>query len=148
MKNIHASEQAIQEYAMDGSGIPEEKAHIESCSDCLSAVKTYQLLFTGIQEEPEAAFNFDLSGLVMGRLPKPAARLSADRFIAGFLLLFIGCFIAMPIILFRQYIFNMFSGISPFFIFIAIGSAICILIYKVWEMYKKYLKEMQILNFK
>lgn len=147
MKNIHASEQAIQDYAIDGSGIPEEITHIESCTECLSAVKTYQLLFTRIQEEPAAAFDFDVSGLVMARLPKPAPRLSADRFIAGFLLLFIGCFIAMPVIIFRQYILNMFSGIPPVIIYITIGSAICILSYTVWEMYRKYLKEMQMLNF-
>jgi|SRR5450755_2052342 hypothetical protein len=147
MKNIHASEQAIQDYAIDGSGIPEEITHIKSCTECLSAVKTYQLLFTRIQEEPAAAFDFDVSSLVMARLPKKVPRLSADRFIAGFLLLFIGCFIAMPVIIFRQYILNMFSGIPPVIIYITIGSAICILSYTVWEMYRKYLKEMQMLNF-
>jgi hypothetical protein len=148
MKNIHASEQAIQDYAIGGAGSPEEIMHIESCTDCSSAVKTYQLLFSGIKDEPAITFDVDLSALVMARLPKPAPRLSADRFIAGFLLLFISCFIAMPVILFRNYILNMFSGISPFFVYIMIGSAIVILSYTVWDMYKKYLKEMQLLNFK
>ena len=148
MTNIHASEQAIQDYAIEKSGIAEEIAHIESCADCLSAVKSYRLLFARIQEEPAAAFDFDLSGLVMAKLPNPTPRISADQFIAGFLLLFTGCFIALPVILFRQYILNMFSGISPFFIYITIGSTICILLYKVWEMYQKFRKEMQILNFK
>ena len=146
MKNIHASEQAIQDYATDQLVTNEEKTHIEFCGQCLAVVKSYQLLFVQIQREPSAAFDFELSVLVTKRLPKAKSRLSVDRFIAGFLILFITSFVGIPVILFKQYIMNMFSGISPSFIYSILCASIIILIYKSLEMYRKYQKQMQLLN--
>ncbi len=147
MKNIHASEQVIQDYATNGSLNEEQRAHIESCMHCQKEAAAYQLLFSRIKDEPVASFEFDLSGMVLSQLPATRSRLSADKFIAGFLLLFIGGFIGIPVILFRQYILNMFSGISPFFIYSIVFSAILILSYQAIGMYKKFRKQMQLLNF-
>lgn len=147
MKNIHASEQSIQDYATGVSVSPGERAHIDSCIHCMKEVMVYRLLFSQIKDEQATTFDFDLSGMVMAQLPASRSGLSADQFIAGFLFVFIGGFIAIPVILFRQYILNMFWGISPFFIYSIILSAILILSYQAMGMYKKFRKQMQLLNF-
>ena len=147
MKEMHVSEKAIQDYAMDQFVTEDEKAHIASCDQCLAELNQYQLLFSQIELEPSASFDFDLASLVNARLPRTNSRLSADDFIGGFLILFIIAFIGIPVVLFRQYILNMFSGISPVFIFCVVCSAIIILVFTCLNMYRKYRKQMQILNF-
>jgi hypothetical protein len=148
MNNSHPSEKEIQQYAMDQSGcaaaIPD---HIKSCEHCMAEVKTYWLLFSEINQQPKPVFNFDVSALVIPQLTDSGHLLSADRFIAGFLVLFISCFIGIPVFLFRLYILNMFSGIPPFFIYVIICSAFIIVLLQSLEMYKKYQKEMRLLNF-
>jgi hypothetical protein len=144
----HPAETEVQLYAMDKSACsPTVAEHIESCVICLEEVKTYRLVFSEIHHVPKPAFDFDLSQIVLDQLPYPKPRLSADQFIAGFLLVFVGCFIGIPVILFNHYILNMFSGIPPFFIYAIIGSAAVILLYKTIALYKKFLTQLEKLNF-
>jgi len=146
--NIHPSEKEIQQFAIDKSDCSTTAIdHIESCAECLAEVSNYQLLFTGIIQQNKPAFDFDLSALVIPQLSSVKTRLSPDQFISGFLIFFISCFVGVPVVLFNKYILNMFSDISPFFIYAIIGSATVIVIYKTLSMYKKYQKQMQLLNF-
>jgi Na+/glutamate symporter len=148
MNDSHPSEQEIHEFVFEKSlAAPSVVAHIESCALCLIEVKNYQLLISELKQQTAPAFDFDLSALVIPQLPKESPLLKTDRFIAGFLVFFICCFIGVPVVLFRQYILNMFSGISPFFVYAMIGSAMVILIYKTLEMYRKYQKQMRLLNY-
>ena len=146
--NIHPSEKEIQQFAIDKSDCDTVAiVHIESCAKCLAEVSNYQLLFTGIGQQNKPAFDFDLSALVIPQLPSAKTPLSPDQFISGFLVFFISCFVGVPVVLFNKYILNMFSDISPFFIYAIIGSATVIVIYKTLSLYKKYQKQMQLLNF-
>jgi hypothetical protein len=148
MMTSHPSEREIQQYALDKPGCTKTLIeHIESCEHCRAGVTTYQLLFSEIKQQPNPAFDFDLSALVLPHLPSSPPRLSADRFIAGFLVFFICCCVGIPIFLFRQYLLNMFSGVSSFFIYSIICSAVIIVLFKTLDMYKKYQKQMQLLNF-
>lgn len=148
MNNSHPSEKEIQQWAIDKSACPPEvNSHIESCVHCLTEAETYQHLFSGIKQQPSADFDFDLSGLVLSQLPRSVSGLSAENFIAGFLIIFSCCCIALPLILFRKNIFNMFSGIPPFFIYAIIISTSIILAIQVGFMYKKYQNQMRLLNF-
>jgi hypothetical protein len=148
MNHIHPSENTIQQFAIDKSDCTTAIIdHIESCASCKASAISYQLLFSEIKRTPKPAFDFDLSALVIPQLPLVPTVLPADRFIAGFLVIFICCCIGVPIILFWPYIQNIFSGISSFFIYTILISAIIILIIKVLEMYKKFQKQMQVLNF-
>jgi len=147
MKNGHPKEKEIQEYVLNRSGcLPELAEHIESCMFCQEEVSTYQLLFSEIKKEPVAGFDFDVSELVMPLLPSPEPLISADRFIAGFLVAFIVCCIGIPVILFNKNIIHMFSGISPVFIYMILASAALILILKTLNMYKIYRTQMRRLN--
>ncbi len=147
MTNGHPKDKEIQEYVLDKHACPPSLiAHIESCPFCREEVKGYQLLFTEIKKEPAARFDFDVSGLVLPLLPVAEPLVTADRFIAGFLVVFIGCCIGIPLILFNKNIIHMFSGISPVFIYITLGCASLILILKTLDMYKNYRNQMRRLN--
>ncbi len=146
--NIHPSEKEIQQFAIDESECSLETiSHMRACAECMTEVFNYRMMFSEIRDQTQPGFDFDLSALVISQLPAAKTRLSPDQFISGFLIFFISCFVTMPVILFNRYILNMFSGISPFFIYLIIGSATVIVIYKTLMMYKQYQKQMQLLNF-
>ena len=148
MNKSHPTQLEIQEYSLDKSACGHAIiAHIESCAECLEEVRTYRFVFSEIKQRPKPAFDFDLSALVISQLPQSKPRLTADRFVAGFLVIFVFSFICIPVFLFRQYILNMFSGIPPFFIYPIIGSAFIIVLFKTLDMYNKYKAQMRLLNF-
>ena len=148
MNNIHPYEKELQQYALGKSDSnPEVIAHIESCPDCQAEVSTYQMLFSEIKEEPAAAFDFDLQKLVLSKLPKTQTRLTTDDIIAGFLVVFTCSCIGIPVYVFRKIIMNTFIDIPPIFIYAIIISTTAILIIEILSLYKKYLKQMHLLNF-
>lgn len=147
MNNIHPSEKEIQQYALDNSDADSEiVAHIESCTHCQSEVSTYQMVFSEIKEQPAALFDFDLQELVLAKLPKTDTRLSTDDIIAGFLVIFTCSCISIPVYIFRKIILASFSDIPPFFIYSIIIGTTGILIIKILSLYKKFIKQMHVLN--
>jgi hypothetical protein len=148
MNNIHPYEKELQQFALGKSDSnPEVIAHIESCPDCQAEVSTYQMLFLEIKEQPAAAFDFDLQKLVLSKLPKTQTRLTTDDIIAGFLVVFTCSCIGIPVYVFRKIILNTFIDIPPIFIYSIIISTTAILIIEILSLYKKYLKQMHLLNF-
>ncbi len=145
MNSGHPSEKEIQDYAI--SKLPALTDHIESCTRCKIAVETYLLLFSEIKTQPDPAFDFDLSSLVLSKLPRTGRGLSAENFIAGFLVIFACCCISIPIVLFRHNILNMFSSIPPPFMYAILGSTSIILSIQIGFMFKKYQNQMHFLNF-
>ncbi|HCL84107.1 MAG TPA: hypothetical protein DIC22_09030 [Chitinophagaceae bacterium] len=148
MMNSHPTGFEIQQYGLDPAACSRALTdHIDSCAACRAEAEAYQLVISGIKQEPKAVFDFDLPALVMQQLPQPAPRFSADRFIAGFLVIFISCFTGIPVILFHRYILNMFTGIPPFFIYSMIACASVIVGFKTLDMYRKYKAQMRLINF-
>ena len=148
MNNIHPSEKEIQQYAVDKmDSNPVNIAHIDSCSDCQAEVSIYQMLFSEIKEQPPASFDFDVQGLILSKLPKTNTGLSTDDIIAGFLVIFTCSCIGIPVYIFRKIILNSFIDIPPFFIYSIIIGTTGILIIKILSLYKKFLKQMHVLNF-
>jgi hypothetical protein len=147
MNNIHPSEKKIQQYAFDKSDTSQEViSHIESCPDCQAEVSTYQILFSEIKELPLASFDFDVQELVLSKLPKTNTGLTTDDIIAGFLVIFTCSCIGIPVYIFRKIILNSFIDIPPFFIYSIIIGTTGILIIKILSLYKKFLKQMHLLN--
>jgi hypothetical protein len=147
MINGHPREKEIQEYVLDRSVCSKDLIeHIESCQTCREEINVYQLLFTELKKEPKADFDFDVSELVMPLLPSREPLISADRFISGFLVIFISCCIGIPVILFNRNIIHLFSGISPVFVYAIIASAVLIISLNTLEMYKNYREQMRRLN--
>ena len=148
MNMIHPAENILQQYAADKLDCSLATVeHIQSCMHCMAEVESYQLLFSQIKKISKPVFDFDLESMVIPQLPEPRRALSADRFIAGFLILFICSCIGIPVFLFWTYIQNIFSGISTFFLYAIIISATVIFIIKALDMYNLFRKQMQVINF-
>ncbi len=148
MNNIHPSEKEIQQYSLaKPDSNPEVIAHIDSCPDCQAEVSIYEMLFSKIKEQPAPAFDFNLQELILSKLPKTHRRLSTEDIIAGFLIFFTCVCIAIPVYIYRKIILNTFIDIPPIFIYSIIISTTGILIFKILSLYKKYLKQMHLLNF-
>lgn len=148
MMTSHPRDSELQQYVLDRSACPPELIeHIDSCSSCQQELYNYQHLFAAIQHMPAAEFDFSISELVIPSLPSPDPLISADRFIAGFLVVFmVGC-VGIPILMFGRNIINLFSGITPLFIGVILSSAALILLSKALELYKKYRTQMRQLNY-
>jgi hypothetical protein len=147
MNNIHPFEKEIQQYALAKSDAdPEIITHIESCPDCKAEVSTYQILFSELKDQPTVSFDFDVQELVLSKLPKTKTGLSTDDIIAGFLVIFTCSCIGIPVYIFRKIILNSFIDIPPFFIYSIVIGTTAILIIKILSLYKKFLKQMHLLN--
>jgi len=147
VKNMHLSELEIQDCALGGTDYPNAIIeHIASCTDCRAEIRAYEALFSGIDQQGVPDLNFDISALVIPQLKRNKARLTADRFIAGFLVIFSSSCIGIPIYIFRRNILYMFSGVPAFFIYAIIVSTSVFVITKILLMYKKYQHQMQYLD--
>ena len=147
MVTKHLTDDEVQQYALD-RGQCEKKIieHIHLCEKCRAKVEVYQLMITSIKEQPQPVFDFDLSKMVLQQIPSsPKSSIANDK-VLGWIFIFMG--IAFPggtIYLFHNY-FDLFEGIRTIFIYLIAITAITVLAYLLIDMYKKYRKEMRILD--
>ena len=119
--------------------------HVHTCEECKLKVEVYQLLITGIKQQPEPAFDFNLSDLVLQQLPSPKQNTS-DRPLL-WVLVFVGIALVGAIAYFFQGSFAyLFEGISAIFIYLIGITVVTVLAVVFIDMYKKYNKEMKLLD--
>lgn len=175
MTTGHLSETALQQYALDESAAPMEcREHIAACDNCRAEAMTYRLLFAGIKEQPEPAFDFDVAGLVLAQLPAepaavpgaltdelaggpqgagpgmaPAARRRFGKWsLSTWLQAFVfSCTVAVPLYLFRRNISNVFTEVSVFFMYVIVAAAATAVFFQMRSMYRKYRRQLRILNY-
>lgn len=144
----HLTDEEIQEYPLDRlNAKPGIIEHAELCEECKKRIAAYQLLFTGIKEQPQPVFEFNLSELVVSKLPQPKpAYLPDNRFVylLGFIAIILTGILSY---IFRGYLLSLFSGITPFLIYLITTTVITILIVLIIDMYKNYQKKMSVLDF-
>ena len=146
MVTRHLTDDEVQQYAADKPNCEKRIAeHIHLCEKCRSKVEVYQLLITGIRQQPKPTFNFNLSQLVVQQLPSPKERTN-DRLLL-WVLLFIGIgFIGTIFYYFEGSFVYLFSGIATIFIYLIIITALTIIAGLFIAMYKKYDSEMKLLD--
>jgi len=142
----HLSDDEVQHYAVDKPNCEKRIAeHIHLCEECRSKVEVYQLLITGIRQQPQPAFNFNLSELVVQQLPAPKEKTSDSLLL--WVLLFIGIgFIGAIFYYFEGSFDYLFRGIAAIFIYLIIITALTIITGLFIAMYKKYDSEMKLLD--
>ena len=119
--------------------------HVHLCEECQTKIEVYQLLFTGIKQQPVPVFDFDLSTLVLQQLPLPKQKTS-DRSLL-WMLVFVGIALVGAIAYYFQHSFAyLFEGISAIFIYLILITVVTVLIGLFIDMYKKYNKEMKLLD--
>lgn len=148
MLTNHLIDDDIQQYALDGSNCePEIIVHVQSCETCKARVTTYQLLFSAIRKQPEPAFDFDLAGLVLPQLPAAKSRSTSDNILVYLFSLVTVVLTGTLVYLFREYLTNLFTGITSLLLYLIATTVITILSLLCIDMYKSYQKKMNALDF-
>ncbi|MDB5155793.1 MAG: hypothetical protein JWR50_500 [Mucilaginibacter sp.] len=147
MKNDHLSEAEIQQYAL-GTADLNTKKHIGSCAICEAKAANYRLIFSEMDGLLQPAFDFDVASLVLSQLPQPET--ATDRDERWLYLLIFGALasISIPVYIYRLYFFKMFTGILPVSMFLVILVTLFIIVFQGIEMFRKYQKQLNILNYK
>src|SRR5215204_1452063 len=147
MVTKHLTDDEVQQFAVDKLNCEKRIAeHIYLCEECRSKVEVYQLLITGIKQQPPPAFNFNLSALVLQRLPEQRTKVANDRLLI-WVIMFIGIsFTGVTLYFFRDYFKYFFEGIETILGFLIIVTALTILAGLYIDMHKKYRKGMKVLD--
>ncbi|TMI91464.1 MAG: hypothetical protein E6H08_13360 [Bacteroidetes bacterium] len=142
----HLTDDEVQQYAVNKSNCEKRIVeHIHLCEECRSKVEVYQLLINGIKQQPQPAFNFDLSKMVLQQLPSPKTSIANDNaliWIFGFMAM---AFLGGAIYFFQSY-FDLFESMRTIFIYLIVITAVTVLAYLFIDMYKKYKHGMKVLD--
>jgi hypothetical protein len=137
MKTAHPSDAELQQYAQDRVLCPEEVVmHVEGCPGCRASVMAYAMLFEGLDQQPAVAFDFDVTALVMAKLPGERN----VRYVIAAVIFFV---IAVPAYLFRKNAFYVFTGVSTLFLALILAAAGVIMVWRIVTLYKVYQKRLQ-----
>ena len=142
----HLTDDEVQQYVVERQHSEVKIVeHIHFCEVCRAKVEVYQLMIKGIKQQPQPAFEFNLSELVVQQLPSPKENTS-DRLLL-WVLLFIGVgFIGTIFYYFEGSFVYLFSGIAAIFIYLMIVTALTVIAGLLITMYKKYDTEMKLLD--
>jgi len=142
----HLTEEEVQQYALTKQhGEKQVAEHIHLCKECRMKVEVYQLLITGIKQQQQPVFDFDLSQMVLQQLPSPKTKVSPDKWLV-WLLASIGIGFIGGVFYFFPGYFDFFEGVRAILIYLIIITAITVLAYLLNDMYKKYKHGMKTLD--
>jgi hypothetical protein len=142
----HLTDDEVQQYAVDKQHCEVEIVeHIHFCEVCSAKVEVYQMMIKGIKQQPQPAFDFDLSKMVLQQLPSPVTKASDDKLLVWLFVSTGIVFLVGVIYLFQNY-FDLFEGLKSIFIYLIAITAVTVLGYLFIEMYKKYRRGMKVLD--
>ena len=143
----HLTDDEVQIFVVDKQNVEMRIIeHMHICAECRAKTEVYRLLISGIEQQPLPVFDFDLSASVLKQLPAPQPK-STNEELVTWILVFVSIgFIAGAVYYFRSYWASMFEGVATIFIYLITISAIMVIAALVFDMYKKYRKEMKVLD--
>lgn len=148
MNTTHLTEDEIQQYVLDDAAVNiEVTEHIHSCVLCKEKAAAYQLLFSGLQQQSQASFDFNLEELVMPQLPLPATNPVKENVLIYFFITAAASITGFALYYFRGYVVTLFQSIAPAFIYLVVTAFITMTAFLIADMYKSYKKKMHILDF-
>jgi hypothetical protein len=146
MSDKHLMDADIQQFVLDKAGCSADiVAHMHRCVHCQSKGETYKLLFAEIKEQPKPVFDFDLSAAVVKKITTEKSTFSMNSFPA-YLVIF-STLVSIGILAYLYKTKIIASGISSIVIFLVIITFLIFLVFQCIEMYKKYQRKIDDLNF-
>ena len=143
----HLSENDIQQYASDSLHCEQSiMEHFNSCHICKEKAETYQILFSGIQQQRKPEFDFNLADLVIAQLEKPKRSFSTNNVVTyllssiGIMAVLISCF------LFHEYLSGLFIRYSNLLIYLFMATIAVVFLFQCIEICRKYKKQIGVLN--
>ena len=142
----HLTDDEVQQYVVDKQHCEVEIVeHIHLCEMCRAKVEVYQLMIKEIKQQPQPAFDFDLSKIVLQQLPSPSLKVSNDKLLVWLFVSTGIAFLGGAIYFFQNY-FDPFEGIRTISIYLIAITAIIVLAYLFIDMYNKYRHGMKVLD--
>lgn len=137
----HLTETEIQLYITEPEAISSQLAtHVEGCSLCQSKAANYVLLFKNIHDETKPEFDFNLSALVLERLPVPKHSFPWAAILVSILSF---ALIAISAIFFGSALVAIVRRISGVLLTITATGTGMIIAFQAIEMLKEHQKRMQ-----
>lgn len=142
----HLSDDEVQQFVVDEQNCEATIVdHTHICSECKMKVEVYRSLIAGIIEQPEPAFDFDLSTLVLQELPSSKQKTS-DKMLLWILIFISVGLIGTGLYFYQGYLTSLFEGLTSIIIYLVVVTAIAIMVFLFVDLYKKYNKEMKLLD--
>jgi len=147
MKTQHLTEEEIQQYVLDNSGGYNNAGdHIRLCEQCSEKAAAYRLLFNGIRQQNQPAFDFDLTELIMAQLPSAAPKAAKENLLIYFFIITAIAVTGLASYFFREYVAMLFKSIAPVLVYLFITGFITLSILLILDMYKNYKKKIHALD--
>jgi len=144
----HLNDAEVQQYIADKRHVEKRVAdHIHLCEECRMKAEIYQLMITGIKQQPQPAFDFDLAEIVLKQLPSSKTKTSYDKILIWLIAFICIAFTATGLYFFQDYFKYLFDGIKTILTILIAVTAITVLVGVFIDMYKKYRQEMKALDF-
>jgi hypothetical protein len=156
MIDKHLADADIQEFVLDKANCSlDVVAHIHQCAQCQAKAETYKLLFSEIKEQSKPAFDFDLSAAVLKQMTNEKSKFSLNSLPGYLVILSILAAIGIPsyvyklkiIHFYKTYILGVVSGVSSLVMYLMAITFLIFVIFQCIEMYKKYQRKIDDLNF-
>jgi len=148
MLNKHLNEEEAQQFALDSAGFDVDiKEHVHACEECKARIENYRLLFTGIRHLPQPTFDFNLSELVVAKIHQPQKRKSSETFFQYIFTLVTIIIMGVGLYLTRNYWMGMFETMASYTFYLIAITVIVISALVCLDLFKKYQKKINELNF-
>lgn len=148
MTNKHLNDAEIQQYVLQKANCDiDNTEHIQHCTNCKIKAEQYSLLFEGIKHQEKPVFDFNLTDLVIAKLPKAQHKVSSGKSFSYFFIFIATFFVCIVFYLFGNNLLNLFRGLAPILFGLIITTVTCLLIILCIDMYRKYQTQMKALNF-
>lgn len=147
MTNIHPDENEIQNYILNSNCNSAIVEHILHCKSCSLKAEQYKQLFAGINQQETPTFEFNLTKLVMEQLPQPKTKLSLDKYLNHIIVSIIVMSCLGLLYFLSPLLSNILLSVTPILIYLITTVVVCISAFLFLDMYKKYQKQMDSINF-
>ena len=146
MVTKHLTDVEVQQYVVDRQHCEIRIVdHMHLCGECKLKAEIYQSLVTGIKQQAQPTFSFDLSALVVQQLPTPKEKAS-ERLLVRLLLCIGIAVIGAGVYFFEGSFVYLFKGVAASLIYLIVITAVTVCAALFIDMYKKYNNEMKLLD--
>jgi len=143
----HLTDDEVQQFVLDKLNCKKGTLeHIQFCRDCITRAEVYRVMITGIQQRSQPVFDFDLSAAVLQRLPSPQTKTASEGLLIWILILTGIGMTGTAIYFFKASFAYLFEGLAWIMVCLIAITAFVILIGLFIDMYKKYEREMKLLD--
>jgi len=147
MKNEHLTDSDLQKILFgDSDAVQEAISHLECCEECSIRAGGYKNIFEAVGKQEKSKFEFELSELVMDRLPVMKREHTFTKSVIKLLLFIAIPLAALTVFLFRTGLSDLFTGITPIFFYLAGIVVAGLILFNSIDVYIHFRKHMKVLD--